>query len=73
MNKENKNEKPFDIICSETYEHMSTELINIIETAKVPLSVSKLILVQVTNNILNSINNEIEKQKDNYYKNSIEE
>ena len=28
MNKENKNEKPFDIICSEAYEHMSTELIN---------------------------------------------
>lgn len=69
MNKEKqKTNKPFDVVCAEEYEKMNSDLIGMIQKSKLPVSVLKLALVQIMNNIILSIDREIDSQKVAYYK-----
>ena len=60
-------EKPFDLLCVEETEMLKNNLINIVQSSKLPLSVTKLVVKETFRELLSAIDQTLSKTSQDYY------
>ena len=60
-------EKPFDLLCVEETEMLKNNLINIVQTSKLPLSVTKLVVRETFRELISAIDQTLTKTSQEYY------
>ena len=60
-------EKPFDLLCVEETEMLKNNLINAVQTSKLPLSVTKLIVTETFRELISAIDQTLSKTSQDYY------
>ena len=68
QNKEAEIKKPIDVFFEEESEKLRTAIIQSIQESTLPLYVRKIILTQTANELISSINQNIQESAAEYYK-----
>ena len=68
QNKETEIKKPIDVFFEEESEKLRTAIIQSIQESTLPLYVRKVILTQTANELISSINQNIQESAAEYYK-----
>lgn len=63
----NEPQKPSDLIIYEDMDSLKNSIINIVQNARLPLSVIKLILQSTTNELVSVIDKTLEAERNKYY------
>lgn len=60
-------EKPFDLLCVEETDLLKSNLINIVQNSKLPISVTRLVLNETYRELMAAIDQAIQKESQEYY------